>query len=94
MKKDYVTPFVLAAEWVHFCVRFDPKVAQVLQVLNSWLKKSESDMDEGVFVHFVLFYLVHKKYIPSLENVMISEGKGLIQIPRPSESGGANFECE
>ena len=94
MKKDYVTPFVLAAEWVHFCIRLNPKVAQVLQVLNTWLKKSQSEMDEEVFVHFVLFFLVHKKFIPSLENAMVSEGKGHIKIPLPSESEFIDFECE
>ena len=65
MRHDYVLNSVLASEWVHFCVRVSPIVPKLLQVLLAWRKKADSEMDEEIFIHFILFYLVHRKHIPS-----------------------------
>ncbi|CAG5114258.1 Oidioi.mRNA.OKI2018_I69.chr2.g8320.t1.cds [Oikopleura dioica] len=80
-KRDFVLNTTLAAEWLHFCIRIDPIVPQVLQVLLTWLSKSESDMDEEIFVHFVIFFLVHEGYLPSLEKVILQRGG----LPIPAE---------
>ena len=71
----------LAAEWLHFCIRIHPIVPQVLQVLLTWLPKSESEMDEEIFVHFAIFFLVHEGYLPSLEKVITAKG----ELPFPSQ---------
>lgn len=80
-KRDFVLNTTLAAEWLHFCIRIHPIVPQVLQVLLTWLPKSESEMDEEIFVHFAIFFLVHEGYLPSLEKVITAKGG----LPFPSE---------
>jgi len=86
IRRDYVLNFTLAAEWIHYCVRVHPMVSTLLHVLLSWLKNSQTDMDEEVFIHFVLFYLVHRRHIPSLEYVMEGRKKGEVIIPAPDET--------
>ena len=87
IKRDYVLNYTLAAEWIHYCLRINPMVPKLLQILLPWLKKSNSEMDEEIFIHFVLFYLVHSKHIPSLEAVMgVGNTSGDVVIPPPSET--------
>jgi len=84
VKREFCPHVTLAAEWVSFCVRLDPVVPILLNVLLSWAKKTGAQMDEEIFIHFVLFYLAHRNHIPSMETIMQSQKKGQIHIPPPA----------
>ena len=52
-------------------MRLNPEIPKYLQVLIGWLEKGNSFMDEEIFLHVAIFFLVKEGYIPSLESIVV-----------------------
>ena len=69
-KPTHNTNAIFAAQWIHFAMRLNPDIPKYLQVLIGWLEKGNSLMDEEIFLHVAIFFLVKEGYIPSLESIV------------------------
>ena len=69
-KPTHNTNAIFAAQWIHFAMRLNPDIPKYLQVLIGWLEKGNSFMDEEIFLHVAIFFLVKEGYIPSLESIV------------------------